>query len=157
MQMDGWTDHLHIALFGEHVLFPWLRLDSAWHFIVASIFTAALCLIERALTYAISKNWAPFAWTHRSRFGRAMWKSTLYWVVTFDRLLYMLVAMTFSIGLILVTVTSLSIGQFVIEYLDNHEPGYARNDVETVKEPLLSSSPTSQRDDSPESFLTHRA
>lgn len=59
-------------------------------------------------------------------------------------------------------VTSLSIGQFIIEYLDNHEQEHARNEyaclfpfytngskeffnssVETVKEPLLSSSPTS--------------
>ena len=47
MQMGGWTDHLHIDLFGEHVLFPSLRLDSAWHFVVASLFTTALCLIER--------------------------------------------------------------------------------------------------------------
>lgn len=106
MQMDGWTDHLHIALFGEHVLFPSLRLDSGWHFIVASLFTATLCFIERcvarsdlcqyltnacvplarALTLALSKNWTPFAWTRQSRARRALWKSMLYWVVTFDRL-----------------------------------------------------------------------
>lgn len=106
MQMDGWTDHLHIALYGEHVLFPAFRLDSTWHFVVASIFTAILCLMERCvsgpmwriepslqtcrvhstLTYAISKNWTPFSCTRRSRFRRAVWKSVLYWVVTFDRL-----------------------------------------------------------------------
>lgn len=107
MQMDGWTDHLHIGLFGEHVLFPSLRLDSGWHFIVACLFTTVLCLVERcvsgplhdglssaklrhcppsALTYTINKHWAPFAWTRRSRLGRALWKSMLYWVVTFDRL-----------------------------------------------------------------------
>ena len=49
MQMNGWTDHLHIALYGEHVLFPCLLLDSAWHFIIASLFTAALCFIERCV------------------------------------------------------------------------------------------------------------
>ncbi|EKM61552.1 uncharacterized protein PHACADRAFT_135311 [Phanerochaete carnosa HHB-10118-sp] len=149
MQMDGWTDYLHVAFYGEHVLFPAFRLDSAWHFVVASIFTALLCLAERALTYAINKNWTPFACTRRSRFRRAVWKSVLYWVVTFARLLYMLVAMTFSIGLILVSVTSLSVGQFVIEYLDNHGPDHTGNDVETVKEPLLSSSPTSRDQQSP--------
>ncbi|KIP10161.1 hypothetical protein PHLGIDRAFT_125810 [Phlebiopsis gigantea 11061_1 CR5-6] len=143
MQMDGWTDHLHIDLFGEHVLFPSLRLDSAWHFILASALTILLCLIERTLTYAISKNWTPFKWTRRSRLSRAMWRSFLYWIVTLDRLLYMLVAMTFSLGLIFVTVTSLSIGQFVIEYLDGHENEKLGHDVETVKELLLSSSPTS--------------
>ncbi|KAJ3484520.1 hypothetical protein NLI96_g5601 [Meripilus lineatus] len=51
--------------------------------------------------------------------------------------------MTYSAGLILVIVTSLSVGQFVIEYLDEspNDP-HSRRDSENIKEPLLDS-PTS--------------
>ena len=111
MEMDGWQDHLHFALLGEHVLFPGLRLESLSHFVVASFLTVLLCLFERcvrpvffprrlfscsqaalfdahgrALTYAITKNWSPFRWTRRSRLRNALWKAGLYWLVTFDRL-----------------------------------------------------------------------
>ncbi|KAJ3527689.1 hypothetical protein NM688_g8097 [Phlebia brevispora] len=57
----------------------------------------------------------------------------------------MLVAMTFSAGLIVVTVTSLSLGQFVIEYAESIDPESSRRfrDPENIKEPLLSASPTS--------------
>ena len=47
MQMEGWQDHLHISLLGEHVLFPFLHLDTPWHFLVASFLTVVLCLLER--------------------------------------------------------------------------------------------------------------
>ncbi|KAI0082310.1 hypothetical protein K474DRAFT_1634430 [Panus rudis PR-1116 ss-1] len=141
--MDGWKDHLHFSLLGEHVLFPSLHLDTVWHFLLASSFTIVLCLSERTLTYAISKNWSPFAWSRRTRLQKAFWKACLYWVVTLGRLLYMLLAMTFNVGLILVVVTSLSAGQFVIEYLQepSHEPR-GRRDSENVKEPLLESPTT---------------
>ncbi|KAI0783137.1 hypothetical protein C8Q75DRAFT_478013 [Abortiporus biennis] len=139
--MDGWKDHLHFSLQGEHVLFPGLHLDSTWHFIVASIITVAICLCERALTFAISRDWHPFPRFRRSRLLRALWKTILYWLVTFGRLLYMLLGMTFNAGLIVVAVTSLSIGQFVIAYLEEPVVEYRnRRDPEAVKEPLLSPS-----------------
>ncbi|EIW64467.1 uncharacterized protein TRAVEDRAFT_111620 [Trametes versicolor FP-101664 SS1] len=118
--MDGWTDHLHWRFLGEHVLVFGLRLDSAWSFFVASCLTAVICFSERVLTYAVSKKWNPFNPRGRrgSRFGTALWRTCLYWLVTFDRLLYMLIGMTFSFGLIVVAVTCLAIGQFVIEYLE---------------------------------------
>lgn len=47
MKMDGWQDHLHFSLLGEHVLFPGLRLESPSHFVVASFLTVLLCLFER--------------------------------------------------------------------------------------------------------------
>jgi len=137
--MDGWQDHLHFDLLGEHVLFPALHLDSAWHFIEAGVLTIVVCVLERLLTYAISKNWSPLAWTQRSRLRKALWKSALYWLVTFLRLMYMLIAMTFSLWLIIITVTTLSFGQFIIEYMET--PNYDSNrDLERIKEPLLSSS-----------------
>lgn len=135
-----WKDHLHFSLLGEHVLFPGLHLETPRHFLVASILAFVLCLSERALTYAITKQWNPFVWTRRTRLRKALWKTCLYWIVTLDRLMYMLLAMTFNVGLIMVAVTALSIGQFVIEYLEEpqNEQRY-RRDSENVKEPLLES------------------
>ncbi|KAI0830885.1 hypothetical protein BC628DRAFT_1416372 [Trametes gibbosa] len=139
--MDGgWEDHLHWKFLGEHVLVFGLRLDSPWSFFVASCLTACICLSERLLTYAVSKKWNPFnSHGHRgSRLGTALWRTCLYWLVTFDRLLYMLIGMTFSFGLIVVAVTCLAIGQFVIEYLEC-APGseHRSQDSENMKEPLL--------------------
>lgn len=135
MKMDGWRDHLHFAFLGEHVLLPNLHLDSFSKFTVASFLTVFVCLTERLITHAIAKHWGP-ARVRRSRFRNALWRAVLYWLVTFARLMYMLIAMTFSVGLIVITVTTLSFGQFIIEYLDsashNHPP-----DTEDFKEPLL--------------------
>ncbi|KAI0713106.1 hypothetical protein C8T65DRAFT_645493 [Cerioporus squamosus] len=135
MMEGGWEDHLHFGLLGEHVLVAGLHLDSAWSFFVASILTIFVCLSERLLTYAISKKWNPFR--RRSRAGTALWRTCLYWLVTLDRLLYMLIGMTFSFGLIIVAVTTLAAGQFVIEYLDLSPQ--SSHDLEHVKEPLLTS------------------
>ncbi|PCH34287.1 hypothetical protein WOLCODRAFT_148351 [Wolfiporia cocos MD-104 SS10] len=143
MKMDGsgWKDHLHFAFLGEHVLLPNLHIDSLWKFLVASILAICVCSSERLLTYALSKYWDPLG-TRRSRARNALWRAGLYWVVTFDRLMYMLIAMTFNVGLIMVTVTTLSIGQFIIEFKDNPcsrhppDPEYTRQ-----KEPLLSPRP----------------
>lgn len=154
--MDGWQDHLHFEFLGEHVLFPGLHLDSGWHFLAASLLTVALCFLERALTYAISKNWTPFAWTRRSRTRRALWKAALHWLAAIDRLLYMLIAMTFSVGLILVTATSLAVGTFVIEYLDGQDYDYRRQDTEHVKEPLLTSSPSYDRPHAMHAYPTYQ-
>ncbi|KAI0931633.1 hypothetical protein AcW2_000478 [Taiwanofungus camphoratus] len=136
MKMDGWTDHLHFSFLGEHVLFPHLHLDSFRKFTIASLLAVFICATERLLTYAISKHWGPFT-TQRSRFRRALWRACLYWLVTFDRLMYMLIAMTFNVGLIAITVTTLSGGQFIIEYLE--APDARPLEHENVREPLLSS------------------
>ena len=47
MDMDGWRDILHFDFYGEHVLFPSLRLSSAFNFLLASILTVTLCALER--------------------------------------------------------------------------------------------------------------
>ncbi|KAH9897684.1 hypothetical protein C8Q73DRAFT_682163 [Cubamyces lactineus] len=139
MMDGGWEDHLHWSFLGEHVLVDGLHLDSGWSFFVACCLTACICFSERLLTYAMSKKWNPFARGHRpSRIGTALWRAFLYWLVTFDRLMYMLIGMTFSFGLIVVAVTCLAIGQFIIEYLDS-APEHNRHDSENVKERLLPS------------------
>ena len=49
MIMDGgWEDHLHWGYLGEHVLVAGLRLDSAWSFFLASVFTIFICASERS-------------------------------------------------------------------------------------------------------------
>jgi len=118
MKMDGWKDHLHFAFGGEHVLLPNLHLDSIWKFTIASVLAVFVCVSERLLTYALAQRWGPKS-VRRSRMRNALWRASLYWLVTFDRLMYMLIAMTFNVWLITVTVTTLSVGQFIIEYLDS--------------------------------------
>ncbi|KAI0800594.1 hypothetical protein C8Q74DRAFT_1237410 [Fomes fomentarius] len=140
----GWEDRrfLHFGLFGEHVLVYGLHLDSAGTFFLASCLVILICLSERLLTYAISKKWQPFSSHKPSRIGTALWRSCLYWLVTLDRLLYMLIGMTFNFGLIVIAVTTLAVGQFVIEYLNLAL--HSSHDNENVKEPLLDS-PSSDR------------
>ncbi|KAI9444634.1 hypothetical protein H4582DRAFT_832619 [Lactarius indigo] len=118
MKMDGWEDYLHTSFYGEHVLFPGLRLKSLGAFICAAFLAAALCLLERSLTFALSRHWSPFRAVRQSRTRRALWRSGLYAVATLLRLLYMLLSMTFHVWLILIIVLSLAAGQFFIEYFE---------------------------------------
>ncbi|OCH95730.1 hypothetical protein OBBRIDRAFT_499489 [Obba rivulosa] len=131
MKMDGWQDYLHFSFLGEHILFPSLRLDSSWNFIVASVITIVICSIERLLTYGISVHWDPLR-LRNSRLRNAAWRTCLYWLVTFVRLLYMLIAMTFNAWLLVITVTALSAGQFTIELLETPK-------LQPAEERLLSS------------------
>ncbi|KAH9033046.1 hypothetical protein EDB84DRAFT_1270378 [Lactarius hengduanensis] len=118
MKMDGWEDYLHTSFYGEHVLFPGLRLNSLGAFICAAFLAAALCLLERSLTFALSRHWWPFRAVRQSRTRRALWRAGLYAVATLLRLLYMLLSMTFHVWLILIIVFSLAAGQFFIEYFE---------------------------------------
>ncbi|KAI0308359.1 hypothetical protein B0F90DRAFT_162270 [Multifurca ochricompacta] len=123
MKMDGWEDHLHTSFYGEHVLFAGLRLTSFGTFISAAILSAAICLIERLLTFALSRNWAPFRVFRQSRVHNALWRAGLYAAATLLRLLYMLLSMTFHVWLILIIVLSLAAGQFIIDYFEHpHNP-----------------------------------
>ncbi|KII93983.1 hypothetical protein PLICRDRAFT_49975 [Plicaturopsis crispa FD-325 SS-3] len=146
MPMNGAReDYLHFLFRGEHVLTKSLPLDSFAHFFWGSLLTVFLCLSERALTFAIAKRWNPFPSVGRSRARNALWRSALHWVVTLTRLLYMLIAMSYNIGLILVTATAIAGGQFVIEYMDVHEDAPESRSVYNSKdtEPLLSPSTAS--------------
>jgi len=66
----------------------------------------------------------------------------MYWLVTVLRLAYMLVAMSYNIGLIFVVVTALAAGQFVIEYLDAAPS--SPPDSYQIDEPLLSGQDTTE-------------
>jgi len=72
----------------------------------------------------------------------AIWRATMYWLVTLLRLAYMLVAMSYNIGLIIITVTALAAGQFVIEYLD--VVSFPPRDSYQFNEPLLDGQDTAE-------------
>ncbi|CAE6534412.1 unnamed protein product [Rhizoctonia solani] len=103
----------HMGFDGSAFIFPSLRITSWPTFAAACFITSAICLSERYLTYLMSTKWTPLQ--SKSPVAVSLFRSALYWVVTLERLIYMLVAMSFHAGLIIVVVTSLTIGQFFIE------------------------------------------
>ncbi|KAL4070722.1 hypothetical protein J3A83DRAFT_3254403 [Scleroderma citrinum] len=133
--MDGWVDYLHFTFLGEHVLFSSLRLGSLWSFLLSSILVGVICLLERFLT-ALSGEKVQPRWVSRSRLLCAGWNASLYGLVTLCRLLYMLVAMSYQVGMIAIVVISLSIGQFIIEYRSHPQVDF---EIPDVQEPLLES------------------
>jgi hypothetical protein len=115
--MDGWVDYVHFSFLGEHILLKSLRLNTIWEFFLGVLLTSIICLSERFLSFVISKHWRPHFIGH-SRLAKAVWRTTLYGVATTLRLIYMLIAMSYQVGLILAVVVTLSIGQFFFEYVD---------------------------------------
>ncbi|KAJ6601142.1 copper transporter [Mycena vulgaris] len=107
-------DYLHWSLKGTHVLFSFIPLDSLGGFILGSLLTVAICAFERLLTFASEHQWGP-ARIRRARGANALWRAGMYWVLASLRLAYMLIAMSMHVGLILIAVTTLAVGQFFIE------------------------------------------
>ncbi|KAG9126154.1 hypothetical protein FRC07_004673 [Ceratobasidium sp. 392] len=116
---DASGSYFHFGFDGSSFMIPSLRITSWPTFFVACLITAAICLTERYLTYLISTKWTPIK--RRGPLALSLWRSAMYWIVTLERLIYMLIAMTFHAGLILVIVTSLSVGQFFIEFQELKE------------------------------------
>ncbi|CAA7264817.1 unnamed protein product [Cyclocybe aegerita] len=110
----GFEPHLHWSFQNEHVLFPFIVLRSASSFVVACIVVMLICLSERFISFALDKQWSPNTF-RLSRMRIAVWRTGLYSCVTFLRLCYMLVAMSFHMGLIFTIVATLSIAQFFVE------------------------------------------
>ncbi|KAG0702736.1 hypothetical protein DFH29DRAFT_804526 [Suillus ampliporus] len=132
--MDGWVDYIHFSFSGEHILFSSLRLNTLWEFFLGILLTSVICLFERLLSFAISKHWRP-RFIGRSRLAKAIWRATLYGVATTLRLIYMLIAMSYQVGLILAVVVMLSVGQFFFEYFDA-APARPSN-YDRTRDPLL--------------------
>ncbi|KAK7063640.1 hypothetical protein R3P38DRAFT_2819550 [Favolaschia claudopus] len=107
-------DTLHWSSQGTHLLFSFIKLDYAGGFVAGSLFTAAICMSERLLTVAFESRWAPPP-IRRRRLVNAFWRAGMYWVLALLRLLYMLIAMTLNVWIILIAVTTLAVGQFLIE------------------------------------------
>ncbi|KAJ7726408.1 copper transporter [Mycena metata] len=107
-------DYLHFSLEGSHVLFSFVQLDSFAGFFIGALLTVGICAAERLLGFAYEHQWGP-ASIRRSRGANALWRAGMYWVLSFLRLAYMLIAMTLNMGLILLAVTTLAVGQFLIE------------------------------------------
>lgn len=134
--MDGWVDYVHFSFLGEHILFSSLRLNTTWEFFLGILLTSVICLSERFLSFAISKHWHPHS-IDRSRLAKAVWRTTLYGVATTLRLIYMLIAMSYQVGLILAVVVMLSVGQFFFEYVDA-APAKSTS-YDNIRDPLLES------------------
>ncbi|KAJ7084745.1 copper transporter [Mycena crocata] len=112
--VDDSSDALHWAFKGSHVLFSFIELSSLVGFLFGALLTVGICAAERLLGYAFEHHWGP-ASVRGSRGGNALWRAGMYWVLACLRLAYMLIAMTMHVGIILVAVTTLAIGQFFIE------------------------------------------
>lgn len=139
-------------------MLPNLRIDSFGSLVGAALLIAAVCFSERILTLAILRHWNPLPVLRRTRLRVSIWRTVLYWVVTFERMLYMLAAMSLNLWILIMIVTSLAVGQFIIEVtettgstanvndvsLSDAESGYLlprhSRDVNGMKEPLLAAS-----------------
>ncbi|KAJ7083391.1 hypothetical protein B0H15DRAFT_952079 [Mycena belliarum] len=107
-------DVLHWSLTDTHVIFASLVLDAPGGFALSSLLVCSICVLERLLSYAYDTRWGP-ARVRRSRGANALWRAGMYWVLAVLRLAYMLIVMTMHMGLILIAVTTLAAGQFLIE------------------------------------------
>ncbi|KAI0299775.1 hypothetical protein BC826DRAFT_906038 [Russula brevipes] len=146
MHMDGWADHLHISFYGEHALFPGLRLTSLGTFITAAALALLICLAERYVWSSLCHQ-VPIRAIRQSCAHTALWRAGLYAVVTLLRLLYMLLSMTNHAWLILVIVLSLAAGQFFIEYYEQTGPIHPQITASTAyhRLPLPPSPPRMRR------------
>ncbi|KAF9531880.1 hypothetical protein CPB83DRAFT_785610 [Crepidotus variabilis] len=113
--------HLHISFQDEHVLLPFIRLNSFGGFFLAGLLTFVICLAERVVSVALEKQWEPY-FLKLGRRRIAMWRTFMFSAVTFLRLSYMLISMTFNLGLLLIIVITLSAAQFFIELSNLPKP-----------------------------------
>ncbi|ESK81818.1 copper transporter [Moniliophthora roreri MCA 2997] len=133
-------DFLHWQFKGSHVLFS--GVSNIW---LGSLVVVVICLTERFLTYAQDRQWTP-SFLSRNRLSTALWSTMLYWVITLLRFCEMLAVMTFHAGLLLVIVTALAAGQFVIE-LKNYDRNKSQGKsgsyfrIETSENPHLMAKP----------------
>lgn len=122
-------ERLHFGFLGEPFLLPNLRIDSFGSLVGAALLIAAVCFSERILTLAILRHWNPLPVLRRTRLRVSIWRTVLYWVVTFERMLYMLAAMSLNLWILIMIVTSLAVGQFIIEVTETTGSTANVNDV----------------------------
>ncbi|KAJ3895138.1 copper transporter [Lentinula edodes] len=134
-------DHvLHMSFRGTHILLPGLRLSSFGSFTAASLFVIVICFSERFLSFISEQEWRP-PFVARSRWQNAFWKTALYWVITLLRLLYMLCAMSFHFGLLLVIVTSLAVAHLLIEVRKDIQSSDTRGAYSSIEQPFHDDTP----------------
>ncbi|KAF9469770.1 hypothetical protein BDZ94DRAFT_26986 [Collybia nuda] len=133
--MDGWEAYLHWSFSDQRVLISSIRLDSLSSFLVASILAISICVLERWTSCILEKRWEP-RFIRRLHWQKIVWRSMLYWLVMFLRLSYMLVAMSFHLGLLLVMVTTLTVSQTLIEMFNSPFETNSKYRA-TDEEPLL--------------------
>ncbi|KAF8204219.1 hypothetical protein K438DRAFT_1964584 [Mycena galopus ATCC 62051] len=108
-------DTLHWSSNG-HILFSFIQLDYAGGFVLGALFTIAICACERLLTLAFETRWAPGS-IGRLRVANALWRAGLYWVLACYGCSQCVhaIAMSLNAGIILIAVTTLALGQLIIE------------------------------------------
>ncbi|KAJ3845355.1 copper transporter [Lentinula raphanica] len=160
MESDYEGHILHWSFCGTHVLFPGLRLTSFGTFTAASILVSAICFSERFLSFIHEQEWRP-PFVSRRRWQNALWKTAMYWVITFLRLLYMLAAMSFHLGLLLVIVTSLAVAHLLVEVRKDIQSSDTRGSYTSIEQsfqddpPNLQSSVRPRSRSKPESIFIH--
>ncbi|KAJ3802273.1 copper transporter [Lentinula aff. detonsa] len=154
---------LHWSFCGTHILFPGLRLTSFETFTAASLLVSVICFSERFVSFIYEQEWRP-PFIARARWQNALWKTALYWIMTLLRFLYMLCAMSFHFGLLLVIVTSLAVAHLLVEIRrdiqssDTRGYAYSYTSIETFHDesPDLQLPPARLRSKSkPDSIFIH--
>ncbi|SPO36414.1 uncharacterized protein PSFLO_01885 [Pseudozyma flocculosa] len=106
--MDNWKPYLHTSLFGtfpeggEPFLFPSFIVDSTGTYLGSAVFTFAMGLAERTPS-------------HRPGRSRPYLRTLLFFLATLLRYLLMIISMGMDWFLLLTIVSSLSLGQLLIE------------------------------------------
>lgn len=131
--MDPGDNFLHWTFRG-YVLVSIIPLNGLKNFLVGALLTVSICFSERLLTVASERRWSP-SWLGCSRPSQALWRASLYGTTSFLRLAYMLIAMSFHFGLILIIIGTLAVTQFFIELHTSHR-ALPRNES-FCEEPLL--------------------
>lgn len=120
--MGEWEPgHLHWNFSGEHVLVPFIVLTGFPSFLLAALLIVAICVTERIITSYIDAGYP--VELSSSRWRTALRRSLLFWIAVVLRLFYMLIAMTFSIPLILTVATTLALTQFILELRSKPKSG----------------------------------
>ncbi|EDR15230.1 copper transporter [Laccaria bicolor S238N-H82] len=139
--MDNWQSlQLHWTFRGQHVLFSSIALHSFSSFSTAALVVSIICLLERFLSFSLDKRLGPGI-LKRSRWLSALWRTAIYWIATFLRLMYMLAAMTFHLGIIFVIVTTLAAAQLAIELQNTPNTLRSRDFSDVMSQPLLQEHP----------------
>ncbi|EAU92588.2 hypothetical protein CC1G_06599 [Coprinopsis cinerea okayama7 len=77
---------------------------------------------NRLVSHYHDKHQLSNATSYRNRWRKALWRCLLYWIAVILRLCYMLAAMTFNMGLLIVMATTLATTQLFIELKSSPSP-----------------------------------
>ncbi|KAL1923370.1 uncharacterized protein VTP21DRAFT_8350 [Calcarisporiella thermophila] len=114
--MMSQASFFHADVQGLHFLFQSFEISSPFALGAAFFCIALICWTERACTYLLDVSHADILFNKFSRSQQVLYRTGLYTIATILRLFYMLVTMSFHIGLFVMVVLALASGQLVVEY-----------------------------------------